>query len=160
MGRELRRVTPDWDHPLDSAGRPRPLYNGSYAEAAREYEAEAAAYVQGPDMPATYAEWDGDPPKPDDYMYPGEAPDPATLTHVQMYEDTSEGTPISPVFATIEELARWLADSGASAFGYMTATYEEWLATCQRGWVPSAMVGPGGMVSGVAGAADSDGAEA
>jgi hypothetical protein len=57
-----------------------------------------------------------------------------TATMLMMYEDTSEGTPISPAFATPEELARWLADSGASAFGNMTATYEQWLATCKAGW--------------------------
>jgi hypothetical protein len=43
------------------------------------------------------------------------------------------------VFWTIEELARWLADHNASAFGGSTATYEQWLATCKRGWVPSAV---------------------
>lgn len=36
------------------------------------------------------------------------------------------------------------------AFGSMTATYEQWLATCKRGWAPS-MVARGGVVeSGVA----------
>ena len=45
----------------------------------------------------------------------------------QMWEDTSEGSPISPVFETPEELARWLADTKASSFGGMTSTYEQWL---------------------------------
>ena len=38
-------------------------------------------------------------------------------THYQMYETCTEGTPISPVMETPENLARWLADNGASAFG-------------------------------------------
>ena len=38
-------------------------------------------------------------------------------THWQMYETVSEGTPISPVMATAEELARWLADNHANACG-------------------------------------------
>jgi len=46
-----------------------------------------------------------------------------------MYETCTEGTPISPAFATPEELARWLADNEASAFGGMTASYEGWLRT-------------------------------
>jgi len=54
-----------------------------------------------------------------------------------MYENTSEGTPISPPFETPEELARWLADNNASAFGGMTATYEQWLATCKGLYAPS-----------------------
>lgn len=45
----------------------------------------------------------------------------------QMWETTSEGSPISPVFETPEQLAKWLADTGASTFGPMTTTYEAWL---------------------------------
>ena len=43
--------------------------------------------------------------------------------------------------------------SEASAFGGMTATYEQWLGTCKSGWAVSAVmeVGPNGnrMMSGV-----------
>lgn len=52
-------------------------------------------------------------------------------THYMMYETCSEGTPISPAFATPEELARWLTDNRACAFGDMTATYEQWLRTAK-----------------------------
>lgn len=45
----------------------------------------------------------------------------------QMWETTSEGSPISPVFTTPEELAQWLADSGASWFGDTPATRDQWL---------------------------------
>lgn len=68
----------------------------------------------------------------------------------QMWETTSEGSPMSPVFATAEELARWLADTGASAFGNMTSTYDEWFAMCLSGWAPSCVVVNGEMKSGVA----------
>jgi hypothetical protein len=47
----------------------------------------------------------------------------------QMWETTSgTGSAMSPVFETPEELARWLADTRASAFADRTATYEQWLA--------------------------------
>jgi hypothetical protein len=46
----------------------------------------------------------------------------------QVWETTSEGSPITPVFATPEELARWCADNAASIFGSDTLPYEEWLA--------------------------------
>lgn len=69
----------------------------------------------------------------------------------QMWETTSEGSPISPVFDTPEKLAQWLADNGASSFGRDTATYEQWLGMIRRGWAPSAVIGASGLQSGVAG---------
>ena len=62
-----------------------------------------------------------------------------TATHFMMYKTCSEGTPISPAFATPEELAHWLADTGASSFGRMTSPYEAWLRVCQGGYAPSAV---------------------
>ena len=44
----------------------------------------------------------------------------------QLWETTSEGAPISPVFATKEELAIWCAD-GATIFGYEKMSADEWL---------------------------------
>lgn len=67
----------------------------------------------------------------------------------QMWETTSEGSPISPVFATPEELARWLADNGASSFGRFTATYEQWLKMINREWAPSLIMIDNSLRSGV-----------
>lgn len=86
-------------------------------------------------------------PDPADYM--PEFPE-GTATGWCMYETTSEGTPISPVFETPEELARWLADTRASTFGYdSTATYEQWLQMIGAGWAPSAVATGGTLMSGV-----------
>jgi hypothetical protein len=71
----------------------------------------------------------------------------------QMWEDCTEGSPISPTFDTPEELARWLADNKASAFGDLTATYEQWLQMIHDGYVASAVVSSQGMQSGVEAAA-------
>ena len=74
----------------------------------------------------------------------------------QMWATTSEGSPMSPVLDTPEELAHWLADSKASAFGGMTATYDEWLRMITgSGSAPSAVLtvsetGKGTLQSGVA----------
>lgn len=68
----------------------------------------------------------------------------------QMWETTSEGSPISPPFATAEELARWLADTHASAFGGESATFEQWMRMIVLGWAPSAVMDAGGFRSGVA----------
>ena len=68
----------------------------------------------------------------------------------QMWETVSEGSPMSPVFATPEELAQWLADTGASALADRTATYDQWLKMIHAGWAISAMYSPStGWVSGV-----------
>lgn len=90
-------------------------------------------------------------PNPENYMpnWPVEK-----RTHYMMYEDTSEGTPISPAFETPEELARWLADTGASAFGGFTATYEQWLSTIGRGYAMSMVADENGLRSGVEAQAD------
>lgn len=67
----------------------------------------------------------------------------------QMWETVSEGSPISPVFASPEGLARWLPDTNASAGGAQTANYGQWLAMIQAGWAPSMVVDADGVKSGV-----------
>lgn len=67
-----------------------------------------------------------------------------------MYEDVSEGTPISPAFATPEELARWLTDNNASAYADQTASYEGWLRVANGGLAISMVYSPQtGIVNGV-----------
>jgi hypothetical protein len=121
----------------------------------KRWDTDEAAWLAGtsdvfkrhPDMRGTpFSEWEGLRPDPADYMpnWPENE-----RTHFQMYEDTTEGTPISPVFETPEELARWLADTGASAFGKMTADYEHWLRICLGGWAPIMVIAGGKMMSGV-----------
>lgn len=69
----------------------------------------------------------------------------------QMWETTSEGSSISPVFRTPGELARWLADTNASACGRQGASCEEWLRMIlSPGWTPSMVMDAGGLRSGVA----------
>lgn len=79
----------------------------------------------------------------------------------QMWENTSDGSPISPVFATPEELARWLDDTGASAFGSMTASYESWLSMIRGpGYSASCVAGGGkGLRSGVEAVSEAETAE-
>lgn len=147
MGREIRRVAPGWKHPLRNGKdwpsdqfptvetfRPQFESREPYIEMLRKYLAEYESWERG-DHPSRrdsdgnlhafpFHEWDGGPPDPDAQMpfWTDEE-----RTHFQMYEDTSEGTPISPVCATREEVARWCADNGASIFGGDPAPYETWL---------------------------------
>jgi len=69
----------------------------------------------------------------------------------QLWETTSEGSPMSPVFSTPEELAEWLEFNKASSFGSMTCSYDQWLDFIRGpGWAPSAIFTPEeGLRSGV-----------
>lgn len=164
MGREVRMVPPDWDHPTDRGGSLRPLHYRSLAEDLAEWEENKAQWEKGlrrdygdkeweplDGSEGTFEGWYGKRPNQYDYMpdWPAEQ-----RTHYQMYEDTSDGTPISPIFATPEELARWLVDNNASAFGDMTASYESWLRICKGGYAPGMVYSPQtGLVNGVDGSA-------
>jgi len=141
MGREIRRVPKDWQHPKKN-GRYQPLHEG-YAEQLADFttlQKEKGLQEALDDF--------GTAPNKDEYM--PEWPE-NEKTHIQMYEDTSEGTPISPVMDAPEALAQWLVDNNASAFGSDTATYDQWLSTIKSGYAVSAMFVPGkGLISGVA----------
>jgi hypothetical protein len=91
-------------------------------------------------------EYEGSPPNRDDFMPEW---DESEATHYMMYETTSEGTPISPAFATPEALARWLTDTNASAFGHEGASYEGWLRVANGGYAVSAVMQAGVLRSGV-----------
>lgn len=161
MGRKVRRVPANWQHPKDRNGRYIPLFGCDFDRDDATWNEEYAKWQEGfvrsysggePWEPRTerhgsrFTDWHGQRPSPDDYMpnWPEEQ-----RTHLMMYEDTSEGTPISPAFKTPEELARWLADNGASSFADMTASYEQWLAVARGGWAPSMVIENGRMASGV-----------
>jgi hypothetical protein len=125
----------------------KPLYDRSYDEARREWHEGKALWNAGthPDQQrddppdCTWEEWDGEAPDPDRYR-PHWAPEDAT--HYQMYETVSEGTPVSPVFATLDELAVWLVGQG-----YSPQASREF---CRTGWAPSMVMAPGmGLKDGI-----------
>ncbi len=98
MGFEIRRVAPDWQHPLRRddpryADRFRPLLS------AEDLDYRLASCLAGKD----------DLPWADDFM-------PRWLEHeatcFQVYETISEGTPISPVLASLDDLEAWLVEQG------------------------------------------------
>ncbi|KVV07406.1 hypothetical protein [Burkholderia ubonensis] len=144
MGREVRKVPADWRHPTDAQGHYIPLFDGAtYAKRVSDWDMNAAKWAEGmrddfnggwqpldeKERAMSYADWDGERPNPEHYMpqWSGEQ-----ATHLMMYEDTTEGTPISPAFATAEALARWLADNGASWFAGEGVSYDAWLSIIQN----------------------------
>jgi len=126
MGREIRRVPPNWEHPKKEAfdyrtgamiERYQPLFDRPFAPAMREWIKEWEAWEagthedfakHGKEYP-NYWDWSSGPPDPHYYRpnwKEGEA------TWWQVYETVSEGTPVSPPFATPDELVDYLATHG------------------------------------------------
>ena len=65
------------------------LYEGLWKPIGSEYQGQ------------TYAEYAGDRPDPQEYMPQWPV---AQCTHWQMYEEVTEGTPVSPVFSSADLL--------------------------------------------------------
>lgn len=154
MGREVRKVPQDWNHPVDRQGDFVPLFGDSYAEDRRRWEEDKRLWDQRA-LPGvsdeeydayTFEDYDGGAPDPARYMpdWPAKA-----RTHYVMYETTTEGTPLSPGFDSPEKLARWLADNAANAGCGRTATYEQWLEMIRIGSSPTGRVDSAGVRSGV-----------
>ena len=114
MGREVHRVPANWEHPRDD-GYYRPLYDQTFDDAMQEWldEFERFKVDPGREGAATFAnfcEWHNKPPDPD-YYHPIFDSEP---THYQIYETVSEGTPISPVFISLDQMITWLIRQGYS----------------------------------------------
>lgn len=141
MSREVRKVTPDWEHPKDGSGEYEPLFEG-YAEDAEDFLEmvkekglqEAVENYGCPDKTYYMPDWEE-----------------SEATHYMMYETTSEGTPISPAFESPEQLAHWLTDTGASAFASVPGTYDGWLRVANGGYASSIVIVDGACHSGVDG---------
>ena len=137
MGREIRRVPPDWEHPKDTSGNYIPLFDETHAEAVREFEKELLAWQDEPKDGYSFEEWHGTRPGPEGYR-PEWAREPSCY---QIYENVTEGTPVSPVFVSLDEMDTWLIEQGFSR----KATSE----FIKTGWAPSMVFVPGKGVSGL-----------
>ena len=135
MGREIRHVIPNWEHPRQRCEHSpwaggcddakanggmclRPLYDRDFDSAAQEWIAGLMAWELGEDPDRAkygdgetryYWEWSGSPPERE-YYRPKWTPEEATW--FQVYETVSEGTPVTPPFATKEELVDYLVEHG------------------------------------------------
>ena len=118
MGREIRRVPPNWEHPKDK-GKYVPLLDESYANARREWidafdlwrEGKHPEQIKYPNKSWVKDQdwWEYDSPPNRESYRPDFAEPP---TWFQVYENVSEGTPVSPPFATKEELVEYLVEHG------------------------------------------------
>ena len=111
MGREIRRVPPNWEHPKDDRGKYQPQMDSNYLESLNEWIENHRKWEAGEDKDREesgcrfFAEWHGEPPSVAYYCnYTS-----SEATWYQLYENVSEGTPLSPPFETPEELVEWLS---------------------------------------------------
>ena len=114
MGREIRRVPADWQHPVGEDGRYIPLLDKTYEEALKEYELDLASDPEWAFI------------RDEDCYRPAFA---SEATHYQIYETVTEGKPCSPVFETLGEMVEWLVLSGYSRRAVQNFA--------NNGWVPS-----------------------
>jgi hypothetical protein len=176
MGREIRMVVPNWEHPQKETydyrfGRTKmvyqPMRNRQFSEDMDEWIAEYQLWREGKhpnqldgsasDCP-DFTEWYGNPPQ-GEYYRPNWKPE--EMTWFQVYETVSEGTPVTPPFATKEELVEYLVangdfwDQSRRKEGCTVMDCEPWARqSAERfvfgsGWAPSMVVIDGKVMSGV-----------
>jgi hypothetical protein len=135
MSREIRRVPKDWEHPRE-AGHYKPLLDKSYSQAILDHiKGELPWYLRHPRHLKEWFEcW------PDrEYCRPHWSKSEAT--HYQIYEDVSEGTPVSPIFENLGEMKAWLLEQGFSEKA--SSKFIE------DGWAPSMIFSPEKGLSGI-----------
>lgn len=181
MGRELIRVPADWEHPRKrcehspwAGGCSEAKANGGMCfqplHMKRDFDTEAREWLN--DVMAwdagTHADLVGGTATKEDYpyfwMWAGEPPDieyyrpkwTSEPTHFQIYETVSEGTPVTPHFATQDELIDYLVKHGdfwdqsraregrQTHAGWQRENAEQFVKG--HGWAPSLVmeVGAGG----------------
>lgn len=147
MGRQLRKVAANWQHPKNEKGNYIPLLDGNFTERLAKWEEGNKQWENGfvddwnggwkpkeekyKDMP--FGEWDGEKPLKEDYMPEWTE---AEKTHIQLYENTTEGTPISDVYKAddLEKLCEHAAEN-CSTFADFKATKEEWMQMLGKDFV-------------------------
>jgi hypothetical protein len=163
-------VPPNWEHPKKSeSGREesfQPMFNRPFAASMDEWYSNWKAWnptnpKYQPDYP-NYWDWSGSPPDPKYYRpdwKDGEA------TWFQVYETVSEGTPVTPPFATKEELIDYLVEHGdfwdqlRRAEGRSNMRCTPWPRKEAEafvngpGWAPSLIFAAGKLIGGTEGMA-------
>lgn len=137
MNRILRRVPKNWEHPKKDDGRYQPMRDIYYGDILSEWLKNNEEWEKG-----THPDLIENPELKKEYpfygMYYGNLPDPEyyqikkyseeELTHIQLYETTSEGTPLTPIFKAneLEKLCEYAAEN-CTIFANFKLSKEEWI---------------------------------
>lgn len=174
MGREIRRVPPNWEHPrkpcthspwaggCDDAKKHggkcyQPLFDEPFGPAMdawyenwKKWEAgtfDYPSYCDAEDRKLPFWEWDSGPPDPEYYR---PAWDESTATWYQMYQTVSEGSPVTPPFATKEELIDYLVKHGDfwdQSRGHGAWSRENATRFVESAWAPSMIIADGKAIA-------------
>ncbi len=110
-------VPPNWEHPKDESGRDKPMYDERFEDAAAKWKKDFAAWEAGErpnyfseleDGKLEYWEWEVGPPDRE-YYRPWKDEE---ATWFQVWQTVSEGSPVTPPFATKPELVEYLVAHG------------------------------------------------
>ena len=143
MGLEARRVPPDFRHPktivegLDGKRREvfAPCHDRKFSEASAEHAGNRERWIAGThpdqarhaDTPKRYEDWAGPPPDPGTHL--PETFDRRLATAWCLYENVTEGTPVTPIFKTRDELLNHMVTKGAGPWGRMSREAAEAVLT-------------------------------
>jgi len=175
MGREIRRVPEDWEHPVYTddlvtesqrgrIGKPIAMYDEDIETATRKWVDGAALWIQGKHPDQQFAAENGT-DYPDWYertfyaysTHESRSPDPESYrrpfvsepTHYQVYETVSEGTPVSPVFATTDEMIDWLTSVPMGGVNEVPLSRKAAAKFVEYEYAPSFIVDARGLRTGV-----------
>lgn len=148
MGREVRRVPPNWKHPKDENGHDQAMFDQTYEQACDEWIAGFNKWEDGEDpiqekykdTYTYYWEYYGGPPENKEFYRPWKDEE---ATWWQVWQTVSEGSPVTPPFETKEELIEYLSkygdewdqNRGNGGWGVERAR-----AFVESGWAPSGMI--------------------
>jgi hypothetical protein len=137
MGREIRRVPANWEHPKNGNGKHQPMYYRFYGDALNEWLDNKTKWdngthhdlIEDPSLKEkypNYADWSGEAPNKKYYRQVEFSED--DLTHIQLYENVTEGTPMTPVFKAdeFEKLCEY-ASKNCYIFGHQKASKDDWM---------------------------------
>lgn len=171
-------VPPNWEHPKQAKPNYRtgqmeesyhPLHNKPYIQALAEWLGEHEAWERGEHEGITkyghtkeefphYAYYGGNAPTAEYYRPNWKQEE---MTWFQVYETVSEGTPVTPPFATREELVEYLVENGdfwdqsRRKEGCSVMPCCPWSRSSAEafvmgsGWAPSMVIDGGKIMSGV-----------
>lgn len=153
MGREIRMVPPNWSHPRGGKGQLQPMFDHTFEDSAKvwkdgfaEWESGVRpSYCSAENRSLQYWEWAGEPPADRTYYRPWSDEE---ATWYQLWETVSEGTPLTPPFATKQELADHLAVNGDSWYNAPWGKEKAETFVFGDGWAPSLVVIDGVVLSG------------
>lgn len=140
MGREIRRVPPNWEHPKAmNSDQYHPLHDRHYPTEAARWTKDFLEFEEdkknGAQSDYTYY-WEYENHPDEEYCVPYTKEE---ATWYQVYETVSEGTPVTPPFETQQELIDYLVNHGTfwDKRGFSREVAEKFVLETQ--WVPSGM---------------------